>query len=149
MTGLWQVSGRIDLSFDDLVRLDFYYIENWSIWLDISILARTAPGRPGPARRLLARGAANRADTPVRHTEAVPGAPKILAVASATDLDFRYGCTPAWWQIWKGCNEVGVDLIVTPYRGRADRVALVADRAQPALPRGGARSPARAASPPG
>jgi lipopolysaccharide/colanic/teichoic acid biosynthesis glycosyltransferase len=43
MTGLWQVSGRIDLSFDDLVRLDFYYIENWSIWLDITILARTLP----------------------------------------------------------------------------------------------------------
>ncbi|MBA3734300.1 MAG: sugar transferase [Actinobacteria bacterium] len=43
MTGLWQVSGRIDLSFDDLVRLDFYYIENWSIWLDITILARTFP----------------------------------------------------------------------------------------------------------
>jgi exopolysaccharide biosynthesis polyprenyl glycosylphosphotransferase len=43
MTGLWQVSGRIDLTFDDLVRLDFYYIENWSIVLDISILARTLP----------------------------------------------------------------------------------------------------------
>jgi len=43
MTGLWQVSGRIDLTFDDLVRLDFYYIENWSIWLDISILAKTLP----------------------------------------------------------------------------------------------------------
>src|SRR5689334_19944626 len=49
----------------------------------------------------------------------MPAAPKILAVASATDLDFRYGCTPAWWQIWKGLYEVGVDLIVTPYRGRA------------------------------
>ena len=46
-------------------------------------------------------------------------APKILAVASAVDLDFRYGCTPAWWQLWKGLHEVGVDLIVTPYRGRA------------------------------
>jgi hypothetical protein len=46
-------------------------------------------------------------------------APKILAVASAIDLDFRYGCTPAWWQLWKGLYEVGVDLIVTPYRGRA------------------------------
>jgi glycosyl transferase family 1 len=45
--------------------------------------------------------------------------PKILAVASAIDLDFRYGCTPAWWQLWKGLYEVGVDLIVTPYRGRA------------------------------
>jgi hypothetical protein len=45
--------------------------------------------------------------------------PKILAVASAADLDFRYGCTPAWWQIWKGLSEAGADLIVTPYRGRA------------------------------
>jgi glycosyltransferase involved in cell wall biosynthesis len=44
--------------------------------------------------------------------------PRILAVASAIDLDFRYGCTPAWWQLWKGLYEEGVDLIVTPYRGR-------------------------------
>jgi exopolysaccharide biosynthesis polyprenyl glycosylphosphotransferase len=43
MTGLWQVSGRIELTFDDLVRLDFYYLENWSVWLDISILAKTLP----------------------------------------------------------------------------------------------------------
>ncbi len=41
VTGLWQVSGRSDLSFDDLVRLDFYYLENWSIWLDVSILLKT------------------------------------------------------------------------------------------------------------
>src|SRR5215831_16685257 len=45
-------------------------------------------------------------------------APKLLCVASAIDLDFRYGCTPAWWQLWKGLYEEGVDLIVTPYRGR-------------------------------
>lgn len=44
--------------------------------------------------------------------------PKILAVASAIDLDFRYGCTPAWWQLWKGMYEAGVDLVVTPYRGQ-------------------------------
>jgi lipopolysaccharide/colanic/teichoic acid biosynthesis glycosyltransferase len=43
LTGLWQISGRSDLSFDDLVRLDFYYLENWSIWLDIAILVRTVP----------------------------------------------------------------------------------------------------------
>jgi exopolysaccharide biosynthesis polyprenyl glycosylphosphotransferase len=43
MTGLWQISGRSNLSFDDLVRLDFYYLDNWSIWLDITILARTIP----------------------------------------------------------------------------------------------------------
>jgi hypothetical protein len=45
-------------------------------------------------------------------------APKLLCVASAVDLDFRYGCTPAWWQLWKGLHEEGVDLVVTPYRGR-------------------------------
>ena len=44
--------------------------------------------------------------------------PKILALVSAVDLSFRYGCTPAWWQIWKGMYEAGVDLILTPYRGR-------------------------------
>ena len=43
MTGLWQVSGRADLSFNDLVRLDFYYVETWSIWMDLTILARTVP----------------------------------------------------------------------------------------------------------
>jgi exopolysaccharide biosynthesis polyprenyl glycosylphosphotransferase len=41
ITGLWQISGRSNLTFDDLVRLDFFYIENWSIWLDISILIKT------------------------------------------------------------------------------------------------------------
>jgi exopolysaccharide biosynthesis polyprenyl glycosylphosphotransferase len=41
ITGLWQVSGRSALGFDDLVRLDFYYVENWSIWLDIEVIART------------------------------------------------------------------------------------------------------------
>jgi exopolysaccharide biosynthesis polyprenyl glycosylphosphotransferase len=43
ITGLWQISGRSNLSFDDLVRLDFYYLDNWSIWLDITILAKTVP----------------------------------------------------------------------------------------------------------
>jgi len=43
MTGLWQISGRSGLEFDDLVRLDFTYIENWSIWSDVTIIARTIP----------------------------------------------------------------------------------------------------------
>ena len=43
VTGLWQISGRSNLGFDDLVRLDFTYLENWSIWLDISIILRTIP----------------------------------------------------------------------------------------------------------
>ena len=41
ITGLWQVSGRSDLSWEDTVRLDLQYVENWSLGLDLSILART------------------------------------------------------------------------------------------------------------
>jgi exopolysaccharide biosynthesis polyprenyl glycosylphosphotransferase len=50
MTGLWQVSGRADLDFDDLVRLDFLYLERWSVSLDLTILLKTIPavfGRRG------------------------------------------------------------------------------------------------------
>lgn len=42
MTGLWQVSGRSDLSWEDTVRLDVYYVENWSIASDLMILWKTA-----------------------------------------------------------------------------------------------------------
>ncbi|MBS1873604.1 MAG: undecaprenyl-phosphate galactose phosphotransferase WbaP [Acidobacteria bacterium] len=41
LTGLWQVSGRNDVSYAERVRLDAYYVRNWSIWLDLTILART------------------------------------------------------------------------------------------------------------
>jgi exopolysaccharide biosynthesis polyprenyl glycosylphosphotransferase len=50
ITGLWQVSGRSDLDFDDLVRLDFLYLERWSPFLDFAILLKTVPavlGRKG------------------------------------------------------------------------------------------------------
>jgi len=43
ITGLWQVSGRSLLPFEDMVRLDIYYIENWSLWFDIKILFKTIP----------------------------------------------------------------------------------------------------------
>ncbi len=43
ITGLWQVSGRSELDFDDLVRLDFLYLESWSVGLDFSILLKTVP----------------------------------------------------------------------------------------------------------
>jgi len=43
MTGLWQVNGRNDLSYDERIRLDMYYIHNWSLWLDLVILVRTIP----------------------------------------------------------------------------------------------------------
>jgi exopolysaccharide biosynthesis polyprenyl glycosylphosphotransferase len=51
VTGLWQVSGRSDLTFDEMCMLDIYYIENWSPWLDLWILLKTVP------TVLLARGA--------------------------------------------------------------------------------------------
>jgi lipopolysaccharide/colanic/teichoic acid biosynthesis glycosyltransferase len=41
ITGLWQVSGRSDLSWDDAVRLDLYYVDNWSLTFDLLILWRT------------------------------------------------------------------------------------------------------------
>lgn len=43
LTGLWQINGRSQLTFDEMVRLDLYYAENWSPWLDTRILLRTVP----------------------------------------------------------------------------------------------------------
>ncbi|MGN6190456.1 MAG: sugar transferase [Conexibacter sp.] len=43
ITGLWQVSGRAELDFDELVRLDFLYLERWSVALDLVILLKTVP----------------------------------------------------------------------------------------------------------
>jgi lipopolysaccharide/colanic/teichoic acid biosynthesis glycosyltransferase len=42
LTGLWQVSGRSDLSWDESLRLDLWYVDNWSLMLDLQILSRTA-----------------------------------------------------------------------------------------------------------
>jgi len=43
LTGLWQVSGRAETSYEDKVRLDMTYIRNYSIWLDLQILIQTIP----------------------------------------------------------------------------------------------------------
>jgi lipopolysaccharide/colanic/teichoic acid biosynthesis glycosyltransferase len=43
ITGLWQVSGRCRTTFDEMVELDLRYIDEWSVWLDFKILARTLP----------------------------------------------------------------------------------------------------------
>lgn len=43
MTGQWQVSGRSDVTYDERVRMDMYYIRNWSIWLDLHLLLQTIP----------------------------------------------------------------------------------------------------------
>jgi lipopolysaccharide/colanic/teichoic acid biosynthesis glycosyltransferase len=60
LTGLWHVSGRSDLSWDESVRLDLTYVDNWSLGLDLRIVARTAAAvlhhrgayRPGPGAQL-------------------------------------------------------------------------------------------------
>ena len=41
MTGYWQISGRSNLSFEDMVRLDLHYIENWSLSFDLKIILKT------------------------------------------------------------------------------------------------------------
>jgi exopolysaccharide biosynthesis polyprenyl glycosylphosphotransferase len=43
ITGLWQVSGRSDVSYEERVRLDMHYIRNWTLWLDIQLLLETFP----------------------------------------------------------------------------------------------------------
>ena len=57
MTGLWQVSGRSDLSWDETVRLDLYYVDNWSMMQDLAILARTLSA-PSSARAAPTDGSA-------------------------------------------------------------------------------------------
>ena len=43
ITGLWQVSGRSNISYQERVQLDMHYIRNWSIWLDLQLLWQTIP----------------------------------------------------------------------------------------------------------
>ena len=43
ITGLWQVSGKNRIPFEDMVKLDIHYLKNWSLWLDMKIILRTIP----------------------------------------------------------------------------------------------------------
>ncbi len=43
ITGLWQIRGRSDLGFEEMLRFDIAYVRHWSIWLDLKILAQTVP----------------------------------------------------------------------------------------------------------
>jgi lipopolysaccharide/colanic/teichoic acid biosynthesis glycosyltransferase len=43
ITGMWQVSGRADSTGDDYVRLDLYYVDNWSLLMDLIIIGKTVP----------------------------------------------------------------------------------------------------------
>jgi lipopolysaccharide/colanic/teichoic acid biosynthesis glycosyltransferase len=51
MTGLWQVEARFDHHFDDRATLDLRYIDHWSLWMDLSILAKTLPAVLSPRGR--------------------------------------------------------------------------------------------------
>ena len=43
ITGMWQVSGRSETTFEEYTRLDLYYVDNWSLVVDLAILAKTIP----------------------------------------------------------------------------------------------------------
>ena len=43
ITGPWQVSGRSDISYEERVQIDMFYVRNWTIWLDLQILVQTVP----------------------------------------------------------------------------------------------------------
>jgi lipopolysaccharide/colanic/teichoic acid biosynthesis glycosyltransferase len=43
ITGYWQISGGNGLTYEEMIKLDLSYIENWSIWLDLRLLVRTLP----------------------------------------------------------------------------------------------------------
>jgi lipopolysaccharide/colanic/teichoic acid biosynthesis glycosyltransferase len=50
ITGLWQVLGRNDIGYDEMIKLDYLYVTNWSLWWDMKLLLRTVPivlGRRG------------------------------------------------------------------------------------------------------
>lgn len=43
MTGLWQVLGRTSIPFEEMVKLDYLYVTNWSLWGDVRLILRTLP----------------------------------------------------------------------------------------------------------
>ena len=126
MTGLWQISGRSSLTFDDLVRLDFYYLENWSIWLDITILAKTLPARRSPHA---APTKCSAEDPRCR----ICGRPRLPLRLHARLVAAVEGAA-------RGRRRP----VVTPYRGKAIESPWWRDGAEPALPRRRRRSRARA-----
>ncbi len=53
ITGLWQVLGRTSIPFEEMVKLDYLYVTNWSLWQDIRLLIRTLPAiKPAAGREL-------------------------------------------------------------------------------------------------
>ena len=117
ITGLWQVSGRSELDFDDLVRLDFLYLERWSVFARPDDPAQDHPRGAHPARRVLA--------TPPRASVIVPF---IGTAEELADVAARFGAAAAGHEVLIAYNApaalaarapAGVVLLV----GRAARLA--------------------------
>src|SRR5581483_6303096 len=83
LTGLWQVSGRSDLSFDEMVLLDIYYIETWSLGLDLRILFRTLPAVLFARGAFCRRVSAPRSPPSRRASRTAPPLPLCLGPADA------------------------------------------------------------------
>jgi lipopolysaccharide/colanic/teichoic acid biosynthesis glycosyltransferase len=43
LTGLWQVLGRTNIPFEEMIKLDYLYVTNWSLWTDVRLILRTLP----------------------------------------------------------------------------------------------------------
>ena len=63
ITGLWQVSGRSSLTFEQRLRLDEYYVRNWSLWMDLVVLLKTVTAVVQTPRRVLTASGADRGGT--------------------------------------------------------------------------------------
>jgi lipopolysaccharide/colanic/teichoic acid biosynthesis glycosyltransferase len=50
MTGLWQVLGRSEIPFEEMTKLDYIYVANWTLWGDLQLLFRTIPAVLRPRR---------------------------------------------------------------------------------------------------
>ncbi len=147
MTGLWQISGRSGLEFDDLVRLDFTYIENWSIWSRRLDHREDHPRRAHGARRVLAAPALARPrrrperrshgnDQRDAYTDASCASHASSPSRPPSTSTSATAARPRGGSCGRGCTRPGVDLVVTPVPRPAGRVALVAHRAEPDVPRG-------------
>ena len=81
MTGLWQVEARDKSSFEAYRRLDLFYVENWSVWLDVAILLKTVGAVVRRVRQATAR-AEHPSTIPLPATQPVPTALPTIAPMS-------------------------------------------------------------------
>ena len=131
ITGLWQVSGRAELDFDELVRLDFLYLERWSVFLDLSIVLKTLPAV------LRRRGAVLSADSTTRSGPRVPAERPLDAARS------RGRCERLARASSRGCSTSAA--VTGGSRRRARRAGAEVTGGRPLGD--GARARARAAHP--